>query len=38
MFAMIFVSGMAIVRRGPDFDQRDMVIVAVALGLAQLSH
>ncbi len=33
MFAMIFASGMAIVRRGPDFDQRDMVIVAVALGL-----
>ena len=33
MFAMIFVSGMAIVHRGTDFDQRDMVIVAVALGL-----
>lgn len=33
MFAMIFVSGAAIIHRGTAFTQRDMVIVAVALAL-----
>lgn len=33
MFAMIFVSGAAIIHRGTSFTQRDMVIVAVALAL-----
>lgn len=33
MFAMIFVSGAAIIHRGTAFTQRDMVIVAVSLAL-----
>lgn len=33
MFAMIFASGAAIVHRGADLSQRNMVILAVAVGL-----